>query len=134
LIRFSYRRTSDGSTRGCLFLHRRLRFIEHSPTLAPAATSTSLAAITGTTATAETSAAAITWCHGASFIHSERPAFEVGAIELRNRLFRFLIVRHFDETKAFASSSIPIGYDLCRFDVSSLLKHIHQALVIGGKG
>jgi hypothetical protein len=94
------------------------------------------ATIPAITATAEPStasaSAAFARRHRASFVHCERPAIKIGAIEFRNGVCCLLFRRHFDEAKAFTAPSIPIGNDSRRFNLAGLCKHLSQA-VIGGR-
>lgn len=79
-----------------------------SITSATAATASATAAVAAATATAVATAAATAIFAGPGFIYSQRPTFELLAVQTLDRGFRILIRPHLDEAKSLAAASFAI--------------------------
>jgi hypothetical protein len=81
-----------------------------STTAAPAAAAAPPTAAAPSTAAA-TEAAATPWRHRPSFVHGERTAAEALLVELRNRILRILVGRHFHECEAASAPGLTVPHD-----------------------
>src|SRR5579863_6348980 len=45
------------------------------------------------------------------FVHVERPAAQISAVQCRNRPLRFAVIRHFHECEAPRATSLPVRHD-----------------------
>lgn len=110
---------------------------------AAGATATATAATTATTifeAATEAAAAAATWTGTArtvrtrlSLVNLQSPALVILAIECRNCLRSFGIVRHFDETESPAATGVAIGHHSGALDTAELRKQLDHCVVIDPK-
>jgi hypothetical protein len=81
-------------------------------TAAAPATATAAAASTSATATAATETTAATpWRHRPRFVHGERAAAEALLMELRDRVLRVLLGRHFDKCEAAPTPGVTVPHD-----------------------
>jgi hypothetical protein len=74
------------------------------PTAAAATAATSAAAVTTATATAATTS----WLARTGFIHGERPAVVLGAVDAADRGLGLFIAAHFDKAKTLAAAGVAI--------------------------
>src|SRR5262245_59690710 len=95
-----------------------------SPTALPARLSASAAAFA---IAAEAAAAAKpTGRFRPRLVHGERATTHLVAVELRRRLLRFLVGRHFDERKPARAPGCRIAHHADRFDGSRLAEELLQ--------
>jgi hypothetical protein len=95
---------------------------------------TPAAAITAATAAeTATTATAFTRRFRTRFVHGYRTPVKISAVELGDCIGGFLIVRHFDETKAFAPAGFAIRDNRGRFNFASLRKQLLQTIFSNGK-
>jgi hypothetical protein len=62
---------------------------------------------------------------GSRLVDRQRPAIQLGAVELGDDLLSILVV-HLDEPEALGATGIPIGNDVCRFDIADLLEEVRD--------
>src|SRR5262245_31918754 len=103
--------------------------------LLPAATATPPAAAaatasTSTTATATTETTAAPRRHRPRFVHGERPASEALLVELRDRILRILLGRHFHEREAASASGLAVPHDANSRHLARLRKQLIQVVFI----
>src|SRR6185437_7158213 len=99
--------------------------------VASAATTAAAAAAAAEAATS--AAAAFTRSHRTSFVDRHRTSAVVGAVELADSFLSFIVIRHFDETEAFAAAGVAIGDDLRGLDRSTLTENFSQRFFGGRK-
>jgi hypothetical protein len=83
------------------------RFAPRSAIAAATCAATTAAGTESATTAAETTAAtaAFPWTR---FVHIDLPAADIGAVESRNRAFRFAVIRHLHEPETARTSGIAI--------------------------
>jgi hypothetical protein len=74
-------------------------------------------------------ATAFARCLWASFVHVELAPIHVSAIEATNCFVSVAIVRHFDETEAFAAASLAITDYFCRVNDASLREQLMKIAI-----
>lgn len=99
------------------------------PASAAITTASTAVSTTTTTAATESARAWSAWLHWAGFVHSDRTAIKICAVELRNSGLRFSIRRHFDEAETFRTTGVAIADHFSRFNRSALRKDFDQILI-----
>lgn len=80
-----------------------------------------IAASPTTTTTATTTILA-----GLGFVNRQRAALVVGLVQGADRGLPFLVIRHLNETKSFATTGIAVGNDLGAFNGTEFSKQLFQ--------
>src|SRR5262245_26556767 len=92
----------------------------------PAAAARTAAAATGTSATTRPTAATGTWRLGVRNLHSDPPAVELAAVELRDRVLGLLGSAHLDKAESPGLAGETVGDHSRRQDIAALSKEFPE--------